>query len=80
MNDLNQHYGALLGLHSSWKVADVDLDHSGNQVVIHLVHVGGRLCCSICNEECSKLNTAPERTYGHLDTMQFKTEIKAAGP
>ena len=80
MNDLNQHYGALLGLDSSWKVADVDLDLLGNQVVVHLVHAGGRLCCSSCNEECSKHDTAPERTWRHLDTMQFKTEIKAAIP
>lgn len=80
MNDLNQHYSALLGLDSSWKVADVDLDLAGNQVVIHLVHAGGRLCCSGCNDECARHDTAPERTWRHLDTMQFKTEIKAAVP
>ena len=41
MNDLHEHYGALLGLDSSWKVDDVALDLTRNQVVIRLVHAGG---------------------------------------
>ncbi len=30
--------------------------------------------------QCPRHDTAPERTWRHLDTMQFKTEIKAAVP
>ena len=80
MNDLNQHYSALLGLDSSWKVDDVDLDLRGNQVVIRLSHVGGSVCCPDCEKECPRHDTAPERIWRHLDTMQFKTEIRAAVP
>lgn len=80
MNDLNQHYSALLGLDSSWKVDDVDLDLPGNQVVIRLSHVAGAVCCPECKRECSRHDTAPERTWRHLDTMQFNTEIRAAIP
>ncbi|EMI41668.1 ISL3 family transposase [Rhodopirellula sp. SWK7] len=80
MNDLNQHYSSLLGLDSSWSVEDVDLDLSGNQVVIRLAFVGGSVCCPECNKQCARHDTALERTWRHLDTMQFKTEIRAAVP
>lgn len=80
MNDLNEHYSALLGLNDSWKVDDVDLDLDGNQVVICLSHLGGPLTCPECEQSCSEADRAPERTWRHLDTMQFKTEIKAAIP
>lgn len=80
MNDLNQHYTALLGLDSSWKVESVDLDLPGNQVAIRVAHVGGKILCPECGEACSRHDTAPERTWRHLDTMQFKTEIRAAVP
>jgi transposase len=80
MKDLNEHYRALLGLDDSWTVADVDLDVDGNQVVIRLLHAGGRLTCPECEQTCSQADRAPERTWRHLDTMQFRTEIKAAVP
>lgn len=80
MNELTEHYRHLLGLDCSWNVDDVDLDLAGNQVVIRLSHAGGTLICPECNATCSKADTAPERTWRHLDTMQFKTEIKAAIP
>ena len=80
MNDLNEHYSGLLGLDSSWSVQDVDLDLPSNQVVIRLAFVGGSVCCPECNKQCARHDTAPERTWRHLDTMQFKTEIRAAVP
>lgn len=80
MNDLNQHYRDLLGLDDSWTVTNVDLDMAANQVVIRLQHRGGSLTCPECQATCSRADTAPERTWRHLDTMQFRTEIKAAVP
>lgn len=80
MNDLNEHYRALLGLDENWIVDDVDLDLDGQQVVIRLSHAGGKLVCPECGDTCSRADTAPERTWRHLDTMQFRTEIKAAVP
>ena len=80
MNDLNQHYSALLGLDDSWVVEDVDLNLAGSEVIIHLSHAGGGLVCAACGDCCSQADRAPERTWRHLDTMQFKTEIKAAVP
>jgi hypothetical protein len=80
MNDLNEHYRGLLGLDDSWAVEDVDLDLSGTQVAIRLRHRGGPLTCPECSSTCTKADNAPERTWRHLDTMQFKTEIRAAVP
>jgi transposase len=80
MNDLNLHYRLLLGLTDDWKVVDVDLDLTANQVIIDLEYSGGKLCCPECSESCSRNDTAPKRTWRHLDTMQFTTEIRAAVP
>jgi hypothetical protein len=80
MTTLNEHYRVLLGLDSSWHVDDVALDLLGKQVVIWLSHSGGSLVCPDCSDGCPRADTAPERTWRHLDTMQFKTEIRAAVP
>jgi transposase len=80
MNNLNTHYRQLLGLSDDWKVVDVDLDLAASQVIIDLSHTGGKLCCPECNDECSQADMAPKRTWRHLDTMQFTTEIHAAVP
>lgn len=80
MNDLNTHYRQLLGLGDDWKVVDVNLDLPASRVVIELEHVGGKLCCPECSQLCARADTAPKRTWRHLDTMQFATEIRAAVP
>ncbi len=80
MTNLNEHYSALLGLDSSWRVDEVVLELDKTQVLIRLSHRGGELACSCCDKGCSQADVAPERTWRHLDTMQFKTEIKAAIP
>ena len=80
MNDLNLHYRQLLGLGDDWNVENVDLDLVASRVIIELSHRGGRLVCPECETECSRADTAPKRTWRHLDTMQFATEIRAAVP
>lgn len=77
---LNEHYSLLLGLDSNWSVADVDLDVSGTKVDIHLSHVGSSLECAECGATCSKADHAPERSWRHLDTMQFETILHARVP
>ncbi len=47
LKDINTHYSQLLGLDSSWQVSKVDLAPTGNQVVIQLVHSGGKLAVPI---------------------------------
>jgi transposase len=80
MSDLTHHYRDLLGLDQSWIVDDVDLDLSDSQVIIRVSHARGKLQCPECGRGCPRADTAPERSWRHLDTMQFATEIRAAVP
>ncbi len=38
------------------------------------------LICPECGSSCSQADLAPERTWRHLDTMQFTTELRARVP
>ena len=80
MSDLTHHYRDLLGLDQSWIVDDVELDVSSSQVLIRVSHARGQLHCPECGQGCPRADTAPERSWRHLDTMQFATEIRAAVP
>jgi transposase len=80
MNELNNHYRMLLGLDDAWLVKSVDLSMESKRVVISLEHRGGRLTCPDCGVSCKRADTAPERTWRHLDTMQFETILQARTP
>lgn len=80
MNELNAHYGLLLGLDDSWEVAEVNVDPEGQQVEIQLRHRGGKLICPECQQACPQADLASERTWRHLDLMQFETLIRARVP
>ena len=45
---------------------------------IVVTHRGGRVTCPECGAECSIADHAPERSWRHLDTMQFETLLRAA--
>ncbi len=80
MNSLNEHYRDLLGLDDSWTVSKVDLQLEENSVVIEHSHRAGPSTSPECQGSCGRADTAPPRTWRHLDTMPFTTEIKAAVP
>jgi transposase len=80
MNELTDHYRLLLGLDSSWEVESVDLSLENKLVEIVLNFVGQELVCPECNEQCGRHDWAPDRTWRHLDTMQFETVLRAKVP
>jgi transposase len=80
MDKLSEHYGLLLGLDDSWEASEVALDLEGQRVKIQLTHRGGPVNCPECQGACSIADHAPERTWRHLDTMQFETVLRAATP
>jgi transposase len=81
MNELTtNHYQALLGLDSDWKVSSVDFQPSKLKVDIRIDYCGKALACPKCQAACSQADLATERTWRHLDTMQFITEIHARVP
>ena len=80
MKTLNDHYAQLLGLDSSWRVSDVALTLAEKRVSIVLEHTGGPVLCPSCGQSCGIADHAPERSWRHLDTMQFETVLTARIP
>jgi len=80
-NELQKHYALLLGIGSPWEVKTVELKLAEKQVDIELGWQWGAAAkCPECGRECSIHDSAPERTWRHLDTMQFETLIRARVP
>jgi hypothetical protein len=62
-------------------VKDVKLELSDKRVEIELVWTAGaKGTCPVCGRVCALYDYAPERTWRHLDTMQFQTVIRARVP
>src|SRR5712672_1117827 len=80
-HELRKHYGLLLGLELPWQVEEVNLDLAGKQVEIALAWIPGqKATCPVCGQACPLYDLAPQRTWRHLDTMQFQTIIRARVP
>jgi transposase len=79
--ELQKHYALLLGIGSPWEVKTVELKLQEKQVEIELGwQWGADAQCPECGCKCSIHDSAPERTWRHLDTMQFTTLIRARTP
>ncbi len=78
---VEKHYAQLLGLGSPWEVKAVDLKVKEKRVEIELGWQWGSWAkCPECGCECSVYDCAAERTWRHLDTMQFETVLRARTP
>jgi len=81
MNDLAAHYALLLGLDETWQVVDVELALEEQSVQIRLqADLQYECCCSECGQAAPLHDHAPERSWRHLDTMQFETILTARVP
>ena len=79
--ELQKHYALLLGIGSPWEVKTVELKIGEKKVEIELGWQWGQSAkCPECGRACSLHDSAPERTWRHLDTMQFTTLIRASTP
>jgi transposase len=79
--ELQKHYAMLLGIGSPWEVKTVALSVADKRVEIELGWQWGAAAqCPECGRACSIHDCAPERTWRHLDTMQFTTLIRARAP
>jgi len=80
-HELQKHYAMLLGVGSPWEVKQVELKMEEKKVEIELGWQWGQPAqCPECGRACTIHDSAPERTWRHLDTMQFKTLIRARTP
>jgi transposase len=80
-SELQKHDALLLGIGSPWEVKTVELKVQEKKVEIEWGWQWGAAAkCPECGGECSIHACAPERTWRHLDTMQFTTWIRARTP
>ena len=77
---LNHHYARLLGLGEEWRVRRVNLDVARRRLDIYLDYVEKAALCPQCGALAGLHDSQPERTWRHLDTMQFATFIHARTP
>lgn len=74
------HYAQLLGLQSPWKVTGVDLDVDALRVDIRVVYESESGQCPECGKACKVYDQSAERSWRHLDTMQFGTYLHSKSP
>jgi transposase len=75
------HYALLLGIQSPWQVNKATLQIEALLVDIEIEHNPDKaLLCPVCSKPCACYDHAPERTWRHLDVMQFTTQIRARLP
>jgi len=72
-------YQALLGLQAPWKVIEVDLDMTWQQVSVRVDAGPGPYPCPEC-QQASPGYDRKSRRWRHLDTCQLTTWIEAAVP
>lgn len=75
------HYAQLLGISSPWRVKRAELELAKSKVEIEVEwDPQAAVVCAQCGRECPRHDHAPERTWRHLDVMQFTTIIRARVP
>jgi len=80
MNSLSRHYHQLVGLNQDWVIADVQLDVEKRTLTLPREFVGDCVVCPECGAACSMKDHAAERSWRHLDAMQFQTILTARVP
>jgi transposase len=74
-------YRRMLGLEAPWTVEKVELDMNQQRVDVHAKHEESvQWPCPDCGAVLSIYDHSEERTWRHLDSMQFKTILHARVP
>lgn len=80
-HEWSRHDAMLLGVKSPWEVNAVKLEMSERRVESGREWSRGHAVpCPECGDLCALADPAPERTWRHLDTLQFETLIRARVP
>jgi len=74
-------YRQMLSLTAPWNVERVDLNMSEQRVDVYVSHPARQqFACPTCGCELGVYDHQPERTWRHLDSMQFLTFLHARPP
>lgn len=74
-------YQKILGLQSPWQVKSVELDPKGGVIKVSVEHPEGhKFPCPKCAKELGCFDHSPQRSWRHLDTCQFQTQLIASVP
>jgi transposase len=72
-------FGTLLGLTEDWSVSSVDLSLESQTIRVTVEHRGTARCPE-CGSLCPLHDHSKDRTWRHLDTMQFTTLVVCRVP
>ena len=78
--DIEEHYGQLLNIRSPWEIRKVDLNMSEERVDIEIEYTDGFGPCPECGVTSPKHDDRKQRSWRHLDTMQFTTYLHCSVP
>ncbi|WP_419604830.1 transposase family protein, partial [Thiolapillus sp.] len=78
--ELEEHYSQLLGINSPWEIYDVELKVDESRLDIWIEYMDDKGACPECGAACPRYDTRKERTWRHLDTMQFATYLHCNVP
>lgn len=71
----------LLGIEKPWSVTNLELDVDKTKVKLRIEYPKKtKALCPKCKKECTVYDRNPERSWRHLDTMQFETLITCSVP
>ena len=72
-------FSSLLGLTEGWVVSSVELVPDENSIKLG-VEFSGKVLCPVCGACCALYDHSEERSWRHLDTMQFMTIVSCRVP
>ena len=72
-------YERLLGIERPWRMHDVRLALEQGDIEVGVEFVGETLVCPACGAACPRYDRRP-RMWRHLDTMQYRTLVRAEVP
>lgn len=73
-------YKIILEIDENWTVTSIELDDKEEEVNVRIRYNKSKARDPATNEECSLYDHREERSWRHLDTMQYKTYIKCCIP
>jgi transposase len=77
---LNEHYATVLGIVLPWAITNIDLDIENESLTITISYNHKSGPCPECGQQCAVVDLREQRTWRHLDMMQFITTITSRPP